>query len=41
MTNSCEEYCKEILQVSVKYPFLQFMEDFKAFLLYQMSFMRQ
>ena len=33
MTNHrlyCDEYCNEMLRLSVKYPFLQFMEDFKA-----------
>ena len=31
MTYSCNEYCNEMLRLSVKYAFLQFMEDFKAF----------
>ena len=31
MNNSCDEYCNEMLRLCVKYPFLQFMEDFKAF----------
>ena len=30
MSNYCYEYCNEMLRLSVKYPFLEFMEDFKA-----------
>ena len=31
MTNYCDEYCNELSPLSVKYPFLQLMEDFKGF----------